>query len=83
VLDDIGSFLTGLIIIAVVFVLVRSSNGAAFVTAIGQAVATMLAAATGGAASTGSTGTSTGTGTTTAAATSGPVTTTIGGATAA
>jgi len=65
-LDDIGRFLVGLIIIAVVFVLVRSTNGASFVTAIGSAISSMLTAATGGGSSSASTSTG-GTGTAAAA----------------
>ena len=43
---DIGAFLTGLIIIAVVFTLVRpGSQGPSFVGAIGTAIANMLQAA--------------------------------------
>jgi hypothetical protein len=43
---DIGAFLTGLIIIAVVFTLVRpGSQGPSFVGAIGQAISNMLQAA--------------------------------------
>jgi hypothetical protein len=43
---DVGAFLTGLIIIAVVFTLVRpGSQGPSFVGAIGQAISNMLQAA--------------------------------------
>ena len=43
---DIGAFLTGLIIIAVVFTLVRpGSQGPGFVSAIGSAISNMLQAA--------------------------------------
>jgi hypothetical protein len=43
---DVGAFLTGLIIIAVVFTLVRpGSQGPSFVSAIGGAISNMLQAA--------------------------------------
>ena len=46
---DVGSFLTGLIIIAVLFVLVRPrSQGPALVKNVGSAMAGLLNAATGG-----------------------------------
>jgi hypothetical protein len=46
---DIGSFVTGLIIVAGLFVLVRpNSQGPKFVDAIGSATSGLLNAATGG-----------------------------------
>jgi len=46
---DIGAFLSGLIIIAVLFVLVRpGSQGPGFVNAIGSSISNMLKAASSG-----------------------------------
>jgi hypothetical protein len=57
---DIGAFLTGLIIIAVVFTLVRpGSQGPSFVGAIGQAISNMLQAAGTGSSFTATTSTGT------------------------
>ena len=58
---DIGAFLTGLIIIAVVFTLVRpGSQGPGFVSAIGSAISNMLqAAGTGSSFTSGTTSTGT------------------------
>lgn len=46
---DIGAFVTGLIVITVIFVLVRpGSQGPKFVTAVGSSISSMLSSATGG-----------------------------------
>ena len=46
---DVGSFLTGIIIIAILFVLVRpGSKGPSLVTGVSQGLAGLVNAATGG-----------------------------------